>query len=108
MTMPCFLPELDLFLLTIYVKLVKWYLPNGSVPRRVSSNFFVKIFESIIFFRGKKIFLSNQKFFYRMEKIYYRLKKIFFADKLHLFAGISIFLRVNKFICGYFNLFEGE
>ena len=101
MTMPCYLPELDLFLLTIYVKLVIWVLPNGSVPRRVSSNFFVKIFESIIFFRGKKIFFSGQK-------IFLSIKKNLFADKLNLFAGISIFLRVNKFICGYFNLFEGE
>ena len=122
MTMPCYLPELDLFLLTIYVKLVIRVLPNGSVPRTVSSNFFVKIFQSIIFFRGKKIFLSNQTIFlsngknllsikknlFAVKKILFAVKKILFADKLNLFAGISIFLRVNKFICGYFNLFEGE
>jgi hypothetical protein len=88
------------------------------VPRRVSSNFSVKIFESIIFFRGKKIFfsgqkkkknfLSNGKNLLSIKKNLFAVKKILFADKLNLFAGISIFLRVNKFICGYFNLFEGE
>ena len=71
------------------------------MPRRVSSNFFVKIFESIIFFRVKKIFLSNGKNLLSIKKNLFAVKKILFADKLHLFAGISIFLRVNKFICGY-------
>ena len=73
------------------------------MPRRVSSNFFVKIFLS-----NQKIFLSNGKNLLSIKKNLFAVKKILFADKLNLFAGISIFLRVNKFIFGYFNLFEGE
>ena len=78
------------------------------MPRRVSSNFFVKIFESIIFFRGKKIFFSGQKIFLSngknllsIKKNLFAVKKILFADKYNLFAGISIFLRVNNFFGGY-------